>query len=231
MMPPIRSYGNWDSRKTDQEHLVEPYCKYYFIAEGANTEKFYFEKLIDERKILGFKDTIDIRFLEKTEKDRDISYPAHLINFAEKLKKSEEIDFDGKYDKMVIVFDADIFENKVSNYEKLLNEKSNSSIYAVTNPAFELFLLLHIDNSYEEIIVPNYEMIIKNEKTQGKRPIYSFLLEKTGKNAKHNPNIGELALKIDTAIMQEKKINQDISNCRGKVTSNIAQIISEIKRS
>ena len=49
-------------------------------------------------------------------------------------------------------------------------------------------------------------------------------------NAKHNPDIGNLALKIDVAIEQEKKINQDISDCKGKLTSNIAQIISGIKR-
>ena len=104
-MVPVRSYGNWHLRKSDQEPAVDPYCKYYFITEGANTEKFYFEKLIDERKRLGFKDTIDIRFLEKTEDDRNISYPAHLIKFAEKLKRNGEIEFDYKQDKMVIVFD------------------------------------------------------------------------------------------------------------------------------
>lgn len=46
--------------------------------------------MIDERKRMGFLDSVDIRFLEKTEKDRDISYPVHLIEFAEKLKKSNE---------------------------------------------------------------------------------------------------------------------------------------------
>lgn len=229
-MAPVRSYGNWYLRKTDQEPAVDPYCKYYFIAEGANTEKFYFEKLIDERKRLGFKDTIDIRFLEKTENDRNISYPAHLIKFAEKLKRNGEIAFDDKQDKMVIIFDADIFEKKVCNFQELLQEKSPNSIYAITNPAFELFLLLHIENSYEEIIDPNYSLILENQKVQGKTPIYSLLLEKTGMNAKHNPGIGNLALKIDVAIEQEKKINQDISDCKGKITSNIAQIISGIKR-
>lgn len=137
-MAPVRSYGNWHIRKSDQEPAVDPYCKYYFIAEGANTEKFYFEKLIDERKSLGFKDTIDIRFLEKTEEDQNISYPAHLIKFAERLKKTGEIEFDDKQDKMVVVFDADIFEKKVCNYQELLRDKSKSSIYAITNPAFEV---------------------------------------------------------------------------------------------
>lgn len=229
-MAPVRSYGNWDIRKSDQEPAVDPYCKYYFIAEGANTEKFYFEKLIDERKRLGFKDTIDIRFLEKTEDDRHISYPAHLIKYAERLKKTGEIEFDDKQDKMVVIFDADIFEKKVRNFQELLRDKSISSIYAITNPAFELFLLLHIENSFEEIIGPNYSLILENQKVQGKTPVYNILLEKTGMNAKHNPDIGNLALKIDVAIEQEKKINQDISDCKGKLTSNIAQIISGIKR-
>lgn len=76
-MAPVRSHGNWHLRKSDQEPAVEAYCKYYFIAECANTEKFYFEKPIGERKRFGFKDTIDIRFLEKTEDDRNISYSAY----------------------------------------------------------------------------------------------------------------------------------------------------------
>lgn len=46
--------------------------------------------MIDERKRMGFLDSVDIRFLEKMEKDRDISYSVHLIEFAEKLKKSNE---------------------------------------------------------------------------------------------------------------------------------------------
>lgn len=229
-MAPVRSYGNWDLRDSDLQQSEEPYRKYYFIAEGANTERFYFEKLIDERKRLGFKDTIDIRFLEKTEKDKNISYPAHLIEFAEQLKNSSEIEFDEQYDKMIIVFDADIFERKVGNYQELLNMRNESSIYAVTNPSFELFLLLHLENSYEDVIEPNSAMILRNEKEQGKTPIYKLLLEKTGMNVKHNSSIGQLALKIDIAIEQEKKVNQDITDCKGKLTSNIARIISEIRR-
>lgn len=151
-----------------------------------------------------------------------------MIKLAEKLKKSGEIEFDDKQDKMVIVFDADIFERKVCSYQELLQEKSKSSVYAVTNPAFELFLLLHIENSFEEIISPDYSLILENQKVQGSPPIYSMLLEETGMNAKRNPDIGIPALKIDVAIEQEKKINQDISDCKGKITSNIAQIISGI---
>lgn len=52
-MPPVRSYTNWNSRKTDSEEQIEPYRKYFFICEGANTETWYFRKLIDIRRSLN----------------------------------------------------------------------------------------------------------------------------------------------------------------------------------
>lgn len=74
-MAPVRSYTNWNSRSTDNEEQKEPYRKYFFICEGANTETWYFRKLIDIRKFLNIHPLIDIRLLEKTEEDKDISFP------------------------------------------------------------------------------------------------------------------------------------------------------------
>jgi len=52
-LAPVRSYTNWNSRTTDEEEQIEPYRKYFFICEGANTETWYFKKLIDIRKELN----------------------------------------------------------------------------------------------------------------------------------------------------------------------------------
>lgn len=160
-MPPVRSYTNWNSRSTDYEKQIEPYRKYFFICEGANTETWYFRKLIDIRKSLNIHPLIDIRLLEKTEEDKDISFPRKLINFAESQKKNPEISFDEEHDKMVIVFDADIFEEKVQDYDAVVELGEKNNILAVSNPAFELFLLLHFEHAYEEDIKPNEEEIIK----------------------------------------------------------------------
>jgi len=84
--------------------------KYYFICEGANTETFYFKKLIDLRKNLGIHPLIDIRLWEKTDKDRNISFAKNLVEFANKQKELVENDFDVEHDRMIIVFDGDIFE-------------------------------------------------------------------------------------------------------------------------
>ena len=50
----------------------------------------------------------------------------------------------------------------------------------------------------------------------------------TGMNAKKNPKIGSLADNVLAAIEQEKEINQDIHDIKGKVSSNIGKIIEAI---
>lgn len=228
-MAPVRSYTNWNSRLTDNEVQKEPYRKYFFICEGANTETWYFKKLIDIRKFLRIHPLIDIRLLEKTEADKDISYPRKLIAFAESQKDNPEIAFDKERDKMIVLFDADIYESKVQDYDEVIALGERDNILAVSNPAFELFLLLHFENSYEHDILPNSDAIIKNEKEGNQTFIYKLLLNKTGINSKKNHDIGNLAEQVDTAILQEKKINEDIHACKGKITCNIGRIIESIR--
>jgi len=53
---------------------------------------------------------------------------------------------------MIIVFDGDIFEKKVQGYDELAADIEENDIAAVTNPGFELFLILHIEGSFEQYI-------------------------------------------------------------------------------
>ena len=229
-MAPIRTYTDWNKRPSDHEETIEPYRKYFFICEGANTETFYFQKLIDLRKTLGIHPLIDIRFIEKTEGDRDISYPRKLIEFADKQKELMKPDFDPDRDKMIVVFDTDIFNDKVSDFDSVVAFGEQKNILAVTNPAFELFLLLHFDGSYETDILPNAEAILKNDKVGGhQRYIYTLLHSRTKMNSKTNRRIGELANNIDIAIEQEKKLNQDVHSALSSITCNIGSIIQMIR--
>ena len=106
---PVHTYTNWNVRATDEQEQIEPFRKYFFICEGANTETFYFKKLIDLKKELNIHPMIDVCLMEKTEADRDITYPEKLLKFANEQKDRNELGFDKEHDKMVIVFDADIF--------------------------------------------------------------------------------------------------------------------------
>lgn len=187
---PIHTYSNWNRRHSDTEEQIEPFRKYFFICEGANTETFYFKKLIDLRKELNIHPLIDIRLWEKTGEDKDIS--------------------------------------KVHGYEELIQKIEKSDIAAVTNPSFELFLILHIENSFEQCILNQEKQYLTKDDTGSYRHAYTVLHSLTGMNAKKNPQIGQLAENVLYAISQEKKINQDIHNCKGIVTSNIGAIIESI---
>lgn len=227
-MAPVRNYSNWNQRSSDNKEQVYPYQKFFFICEGANTEMFYFKKLVDLRKQLGIHPLIDICLLEKTEEDRNLSSPKRLLKFAEKQKSS--ISFDEERDKMVVVVDADIFKNKPDDYLEVISlSEKYQDILAVTNPAFELFLLLHYEHSYEKEIKPNEEKILENRKENGRRYIDRLFSKKSGMNSKRNPEIGSLVKYLDVAIEQEKKLNQDIQQCTNQLTSNIGKIISYIR--
>lgn len=133
---------------------------------------------------------------------------------------------------MVVIFDADIFESQQNNYDEILKMGKKHNILGVTNPSFELFLLLHFDNSIDEIIIPNSEKIVKNDwvgtKPNRRRYIEDIFRKKAKTRPKTNSAVGELATNVIVAIQQEKKINNDIENCRGIITSNIGVIIQSI---
>ena len=229
-MPPIRTYTDWNKRPSDHEDQMEPFRKYVFICEGANTEVWYFRKLIDLRKRLGIHPLIDIRLWEKTEGDQDITYPRKLIEFAEARKADAELAFDRNHDRMIIVFDADIFSAKVTGYEDVVSlGEQYGDLLGITNPNFELYLLLHFTGAYEEDILPNDERLLRNEKVGNMRLSYSLLLSRTGINSKTNEAIGDLAEKVETAIEQEKHLNQDVHACLGQLTSNIGSLIEMIR--
>ncbi|MDD3369655.1 MAG: RloB domain-containing protein [Lachnospiraceae bacterium] len=156
-----------------------------------------------------------------------MSFAKNLVIFAREQKSLEENEFDSDRDKMIIVFDGDIFEEKVQGYDELITSIEERDIAAVSNPGFELFLLLHIDGSFEKYIKGHEAEFMTM--IDGKYAYaYNILLEATGMNAKKNSNIGNLAENVMTAINQERLINQDIHRLKGKVSSNIGVIIEGI---
>ena len=129
---------------------------------------------------------------------------------------------------MIVIFDADIFEEKVSGYEELIKKGEKSNMIGITNPSFEVFLLLHVEGAYEKYIKDNNDKFFELDEKKRYRHPYNVLLEATGMNAKKNSKIGDLGKNVAVAIKQEKCINQDVHNVKGLVSSNIASIIEGI---
>ena len=220
----LREFSNWNVRNDVEE--VEPLKKYIFLCEGSVTEVAYFKHLMKIRRKLGIHPFIDISILERTEGDVSISAPNRLVQFGSEYKTKDC--FDGERDTIVIIFDADIFERGQPHYSDILeNARQEKFTIGVTNPCFELFLLLHYKNGFSAYIAPHASELLSPKGLKNKLA-YSILKEQTGVDSKSNKAIGELAEFIIIAIEEERFLNQDINDCKGKITSNIGQIIDGI---
>ena len=152
-----------------------------------------------------------------------------MANLVEEQKYVCENEFDPEHDKIIVVFDGDIYERKVSGYETLIaNIERSGNIAAVSNPNFEMFLLLHIRDSYEKYIKNHEDDFMTPDEHGSYRKAYDVLRKNTNINSKRNARIGELAKDIWVAIEQERYINQDVYAVKGKVSSNIGKIIEAI---
>ena len=232
-MAPLRSYTNWGVRASNNEEQIEPRKSYYFICEGQNTERWYFEKFIDMRNDFGIHPLIAVEYLEKTDEHRTWSDPKKLLELAINFQSNPDITFDPAHDTMIMVFDADIFEGRPENaYTEFVADASKVCTLCVTNPSFELFLLLHFENSYKEIIAPNASDIIANNKvpcdSEEVRYIESLFYAKSGLRPKKDQAIEGLVANLPIAIGQEKNINSNILNCRNNITSNIGLVLASI---
>lgn len=126
-------------------------------------------------------------------------------------------------------FDADVYKGDSERYASDLGMFSGVAEVAVTNPSFELYLLLHLDDALEKYVLPNEEEILGNGYVGGKRRYVEKLASDVlGFNVKHNEKVGELARRFGVAVMNERALNQDPSQSIGRLTSNVGARIIEV---
>ena len=115
-----------------------------------------------------------------------------------------------------------------TGYDELIQKTEEHNLVGVTNPGFEVFLLLHISGFYENNVLGHEEQFLSKDDRERFRYPYELLLNLTGMKVKRNPRIGELAENILVVIDQEKNINSNIHDVKGKLTSNLASTIEMI---
>lgn len=238
-MPPIREYSNWNQRSADALEEIEPLRKFVFICEGSRTEDFYFTELVNQRKNLGLNPLVDVRLWKKTDEDENISNPLALIRFAQRKKDDPSLGFDRTHDRMVVVFDLDIYSRvgrgrtggseRAEAFDALLEELDEGDMLAVTNPSFELFLLLHREGAYASLVRPNERKLLENRKVGNRRFAQVLFTDEYGMNPKSNKRIGELARDVYVAVDEEQNLNRDIGHCLEALTSTVGEVIQQIR--
>lgn len=245
---------------------TRPYSQCYFACEGANTEPKYFRALRKQRKFLGINDNIQIEVLKKGKKQNH-TRPEILTTWALSAldDKISEGNFDSTLDTLIIVFDSDIAKSDaiIQSIIHQVSEKNkelcagtrrpvtgNGPVHLmVTNPSFELFLLLHKNGDSRthannedvdersmgaiEIITKHHAGILANGKHPAhtkQRYVCGLVSQIFHKNPKSGTGYINFVKNVKVAIKNEKDsiINKDINCTTGQLTSNVGLTIEKL---
>jgi hypothetical protein len=196
--------------------------------EGNDTERVYFEDFKET-----FKDTdsynndlIYLHLLSRPKSDTN-SAPNHVFR---KLKKEAKDEYNFKpTDELWMVIDTDRWKN--INEIILECKKQKNMFVAVSNPCFELWLLLHIKdineyNSDEQKLILNNGKTSKNSRTYVEKKIIEIL----GTYNKSNPQTEHFLPNIENAIKQAKLLNNPEEEYPKVLGSFVYKIVEKLRK-
>jgi hypothetical protein len=194
-----RNFGkrqNEESYKTPNSILV--------IACEGKTEEEYFKLFNVKSKIIKVKD-ISIEVLEKVDSSDTKSAPKHVIDLLEEYRLHYQID----KDELWMVVDRDRQNNSKKQLEEIV-EKCNVEGYniALSNPTFELWILLHVKliSEYEDTVL---QKIRDNKKVnKNKRFLEKELSNILGGYTKGIIKKELILPNVKTAIKQAKQLDK-----------------------
>lgn len=205
--------------------VIEPKKVIILSCEGNNTEPEYFQALKSSLR----KNIPVLLEIEIVPKDGSPSQPKFLVDNLDKFL--EKYDLHADYDEMWIVLDRETEDARKKQIEEIIpecNEKKYS--IAITNPLFEFWLLLHVDDiaKYDRNQLTKNEWVTsaKNRRFIDKKlsEILSGYKKKEGKFPKKIITIDN----IQRAIEQEKLFAQEVDEILNNLGSNISTLIQRI---
>lgn len=211
-------------KRTVPSESIEPNTLYCiaFAGEGK-TEYEYFDKIIDKAKELGISKYVKIEPLQTEDENDTKSHPKYVMELLQERKGNPNFGYDPHEIWMVI--DRDRQNVKKGQLEEIIKicEQEGYNL-ALSNPTFELWLLLHITdtNSY------NHNELLENKKTGKKRFLEKEIAKLCG--GYHKPNIpfepdSEM---IKQAIERAKKLEIDNIELIEKLGTNVCILVEHI---
>lgn len=191
--------------------------------EGNATEQLYFEAF---KGADIFNDELIYLHLLKRPKSDTNSAPNHVFK---KLKKDARDEYNfNKSDELWMIIDTDRWKNIPEIIEEC--KKLNNMFVAVSNPCFELWLLLHVkklsDYSADEL-----SLILKNKKvTTAKNYIDLKLTELLGAYNKSNPQPQRFIPHLRYAIQQAKVLDDQNEAYPIKLGSHVYKIAEKLAK-
>lgn len=198
--------------------------RYIIAVEGDKTEIDYFKGFNKFRKELGIRDGIDVLPLER--KDTK-SAPKHvhnlLMEFAQENYKTDQsgqpkIDED---DELWMVIDRDRRNNSAEQLKTVLADCAKSKFkLAITNPAFELWLILHFIK-FAELEQAEVDKLYDNRKISNSNTFSKAMLKKL-----ESVERSKFAKGIEPFLLYKDKIRQAISEAE-RLENDVNDLIAD----
>lgn len=204
---------------------LNPKSKYYIIPEGEKTEIQYFLGIRDNAREININSLIEVIPIENDDEELGQSHPIRKItNFNEDIENNKFL-YDKEIDKVCFVIDRDpqnFSEQQYDNFLKMCKDY-NYKVY-VSNPTFELFLLMHDDKIFD---IDKRAMLENRRVSNSKRFLEVKLSEIFGCNKK-NINFEKFKVNIKKAINNEKKFEENLFDLKDNLGSNVGILLDEM---
>jgi hypothetical protein len=165
--------------------------------EGTNTEKKYFQDMASPKYYRNPRVHVEVL-------DRAItaSAPEYVMRMLDQFKQEYSLRV---YDQLWMVIDVDTWgEEKLSLMAQECLQKNY--LLAVSNPCFEIWLLLHI-KSLDDYTQEELRELVENEKINHRTRLEKELVELLGSYNKHNPDTDLFLPFIQTAIDRARSLD------------------------
>lgn len=244
------------SKRTRGSQTKPPIKRFYILCEGEKTEKMYFDGVFNYRAELFIDMLIDIQVLEqkgehnphplnlakaccaKLEKsqqascdDADEKAAVEIAN-DEKVKEFDFSDYRSDLDEIWLVFDRDpgsLTEKQWSEINTL--GKEHGINIAISNPTFEIWLLLHVSDitlfSKSELYENKWVTSSKN-----KRYLEKLLATESKRNYKNKKlEFSYFKDKIDFALTQSDTLETEPPKVFNSLGTSVGLLIKKLRQS
>ena len=151
----------------------------------------------------------------------------NILNYLEVQKNV--LDYNSEIDIINLIVDRDKGNFKEQQYDDLVKECNNKNIKLyVSNPCFEVWLLMHFDE-FEKL---DFKKLLENKRVNTSKKARKYTDKKLSEIIgydKSKLNFDDFVDKIDLAIRREKNYCEDVIGLKNNVGSNIGILITNMR--
>ena len=201
--------------------------KIHYLTDGTVTEVKFFDALFNSTNYITNK---NIRLIkcEKTGDDEGVSNGIGLIKLAKNYIQNSN-DFIKGYDKVLIIFDLDVYQN---NYDEIIRyiKEEDDIIFSYSNPSFEIPLMMCLDENFlVNLDSDTREKFISNDYVGEDRYAYWYIKTHYSFDSKdRKSDFLSVARKYANAKQQDVNIYIDLAN--KSITCNLIYILEKIEQ-